>query len=94
MTKHDDRIVEGSGNVFRDLGNSPARVADLEMRSQLMMALLVHIASQGWNSRQAAHALGVQPRRITDLLGGSLSRLSLDALVVMAGKARLGTESA
>ena len=64
------------------------------MRSQLMMALLDHIASQGWNSSQAAHALGVQPRRITDLLGGSLSRLSLDALVMMAGNAGLGIESA
>jgi predicted XRE-type DNA-binding protein len=77
----DATITKGSGNVFTDLGFSPAEARNLRMRSQMMTALRKFIEKEGLTQAEAARRLKVTQPRISDLTRGKISRFSLDALV-------------
>jgi predicted XRE-type DNA-binding protein len=76
-------MTRGSGDVFRDLGFSPAEARNLRIRSELMTALRKCIESEGWTQAHAAKRLKVSQPRISDLTRGKISRFSLDTLVNM-----------
>jgi predicted XRE-type DNA-binding protein len=76
-------ITESSGDVFRDLGFSPAEARNLRIRSELMTALRKFIEKEGLTQAEAAKRLKVSQPRISDLTRGKISRFSLDTLVNM-----------
>jgi predicted XRE-type DNA-binding protein len=76
-------ITQSSGDVFTDLGFSPAEARNLRLRSQLMTALRKFIENEGLTQAGAAKRLKVSQPRISDLTRGKISRFSLDSLVNM-----------
>ncbi len=85
-------ITLGSGDVFADLGFSPAESRNLQMRSQLMTALRKFIEREGWTQAEAAKRLNVSQPRISDLTRGKISRFSVDTLVNMLSDAGLAVD--
>ena len=85
----DSTITKSSGNVFADLGFSPAEARNLRMRSQMMTALRKFIEREGLTQARAAKRLKVTQPRISDLTRGKISRFSLDTLVNMLTDAGL-----
>jgi predicted XRE-type DNA-binding protein len=82
-------MTRGSGDVFADLGFSPAESRNLHIRSQMMTALRKFIEKEGLTQSDAAKRLKVSQPRISDLTRGKISRFSLDTLVNMLGDAGL-----
>ena len=82
-TTIDTTITMGSGDVFTDLGFSPAESRNLRLRSQMMTALRKFIEKEGLTQADAAKHLKVSQPRISDLTRGKISRFSLDTLVNM-----------
>jgi len=82
-------IIEGSGNIFIDLGFSPTEARNLHIRSEMVTALRNFILTEGLTKAAAAKRLGASQARISDLLRGKLSQFSLDALVNMLTDAGL-----
>jgi predicted XRE-type DNA-binding protein len=80
-------IPKGSGNVFADLGFSPAESRNLRIRSEMMAALRKFIEQEGFTQAEAARRLKVSPPRISDLTRGKISRFCLDTLVNMLSDA-------
>ena len=81
------RARKSSGNVFRDLGYSPADADNLRVRSELMISLIRLIESRGLTQAQAAKLLGVSQPRISDLMRGKIQLFSVDGLIEMLGHA-------
>lgn len=82
-------VVKRSGDIFADLGFSPAECRNLQMRSELMTALRKFLEAEGLTQAEAAKRLKVSQPRISDLTRGRISRFSLDALVNMLTDAGL-----
>jgi len=82
-------ITRGSGDLFADLGFSPAEARNLRLRSQMMIAVRDLIQERRWTQADAAKHLKVTQPRISDLTRGKISRFSLDALVNMLTEAGL-----
>jgi len=80
-------IIKGSGDVFTDLGFSPAEARNLRLRSELITVLRDFIEKEGLSQAAAAQRLKVSQPRISDLTRGKISRFSLDTLVNMVGDA-------
>lgn len=74
-------ITKGSGDIFADLGFSPAESRNLHIRAQMMTALRKFIEKEGLNQAEAAKRLKVSQPRISDLTRGKISLFSLDSLV-------------
>ena len=91
-TTIDTTITMGSGDVFTDLGFSPAESRNLRFRSQMMTALRKFIEREGLTQADAAKRLKVSQPRISDLTRGKLSRFSIDTLVNMLTDAGLEVE--
>jgi len=81
------KITKGSGNVFRDLGYSPAEAEHLRIRAGLMLALERLIARRRLTQARAAKLLSVSQPRVNDLVRGRFHRFSIDALVDMLARA-------
>lgn len=88
-TKIDTTITIGSGDVFADLGFSPAESRNLQLRSQMITALRKFIEKEGLTQADAAKRLKVSQPRVSDLTRGKISRFSLDTLVNMLTDAGL-----
>ena len=91
-TRIDTTITMGSGDVFTDLGFSPAESRNLRLRSQMMTALRKFIEKEGLTQADAAKRLRVSQPRISNLTRGKISRFSLDTLVNMLSDAGLDVD--
>lgn len=80
-------VIQGSSNVFEDLGFAPEEALNLKIRADLMLNIRRFIQSQGWTQRQAALFFGETQPRISDLMNGDIERFSIDKLVIMLAKA-------
>jgi predicted XRE-type DNA-binding protein len=85
-------ITKGGGDVFTDLGFSPAEARNLRIRSELMTALRKFIEKEGLTQDDAAKRLRVSQPRISDLTRGKISRFSLDTLVNMVTDAGMDVD--
>lgn len=68
-------------SAFHELGFPEAEARNLELRSELMIALKEHIRKSGMTQKQAAEALGVTQPRISNLMNGKIDRFTIDLLV-------------
>ena len=76
-----------TGNVFADIGFSPAEAENLKVRADLMHRLSKVIAERELTQVQAARLFGVSQPRISDLTRGKIGRFSVDTLIEMLGHA-------
>jgi predicted XRE-type DNA-binding protein len=74
-------VTKGSGNVFRDLGFSEEKSAELLLKSSLLLALQETIKGQGWKQTEAAAQLGSDRAKVSKLLGGQMAGFSIERLV-------------
>ena len=81
------KIIEGSGNVFADLGFSPEESAHLLFRATLMVRLTKIVEERELTQQAAAKILGVTQPRLNLLLRGKIASFSVDALVNMLARA-------
>lgn len=87
-------MIEGSGNIFEDLGFEGEEAALLLLRAELFVALAKHIKAKGWNQREAAKRLGIHQPRVSALMKGKTEDFSIDSLVTLAYRAGLRTSIA
>ena len=71
--------LEGSGNVFADLGLPDAD--DLLLKAQLAVAIAQLIKERGWSQRKAATVLGLKQPEVSALMNGKLRGFSLARLI-------------
>lgn len=74
------------GSIFDDLERDPGEAAKLKIKAALFDALIAYIDGHKLTQQEAATRMGVQHSRVGDLTRGQISRFSIDALVVMAGR--------
>jgi len=74
-------VTKGSGNIFRDLGFSEERSAELILKSRLLQALQEIIRGRGWKQVEAATHLGIDQANGSKLLNGHMAGFSVGRLV-------------
>lgn len=74
-------VTKGSGNVFRDLGFSEQKSAELILKSSLLQALQETIRNRGWKQVEAASQLGIDQGKVSKLLAGHMAGFSIERLV-------------
>ena len=84
--------IQTFDNVWDALSDTPAEAANMTARSDLLIALQRTIAGWGVTNEAAAKRLGITRPRVSDLVGGKISKFSLDALVNLASQAGLSVE--
>jgi len=75
------KMIQSSGNVFKDLGRSDAQAANLRVRAELMLAIERYVKAQGWTQTEAAKHFGVPQPRISNLMRGKINDFTIDTLV-------------
>ncbi|GAA6618714.1 helix-turn-helix domain-containing protein [Scytonema sp. NUACC26] len=80
-------VMEGSENVFEDLGFDTEEAANLKVRADLMLKLRQYILECGWTQEQAADFFGETQPQMSNLMNGEISRFSVDKLINMLVKA-------
>lgn len=73
------KIIEGSGNVFRDLGLKDAD--ELLVKAELTSQISEIIGERGLTQAAAAKLLGLKQPDVSNLLRGKLSKFSTDRLM-------------
>lgn len=74
-------VTKGSGNIFRDLGFSEERSAELLLKSSLLQALQDTIRRHVWKQVEAAARLGIDQAKVSKLLSGQMAGFSVERLV-------------
>lgn len=74
-------VTKGSGNVFRDLGFSEEKSAELILKSSLLQALQETIKGRRWKQVETADQLGIDQAKVSKLLGGQMAGFSIERLV-------------
>jgi predicted XRE-type DNA-binding protein len=74
-------VTKGSGNIFRDLGCSEERSAELILKSSLLQALQDTIRGHRWRQVEAASRLGIDQAKVSKLLSGQMTGFSVERLV-------------
>lgn len=92
MNENDTRIIEGSGNVFIDLGFDPAEAEVMRLRAEVMIRTAQQLKAQGWTQAEAARQLGITQPRVSRLIKGKVEDFSLDMLLTLAARAGLHPE--
>jgi predicted XRE-type DNA-binding protein len=80
-------VIQGSDNVFEDLGFEPEEAANLKIRADLMLDLPQYVQDHGWTQAEAAAFFGETQPRISTLVKGEISRFSIDKLINMLTRA-------
>jgi len=83
-------MAEKFESVFDAIADSPEEALNMKLRASLIRKIRAKVTSAGWTQKETAQQLGITQPRVSDLLGGKLSKFSLDALVKML--ARLGSD--
>ena len=83
-------FIEGSDNVFCDLGFPEAEAVNLLARSRLMSEIKDAISKNRLTQEEAAKILGVGQPRVSDLYNGKIERFTVDML--MKWLAKLGKQ--
>ena len=83
-------FLQGSDNVFRDLGFPEAEAVNLMARADLMITIEKTIKERGFTQKETAKILGVGQPRVSDLYNGKIDRFTVDML--MKWLAKLGKQ--
>jgi predicted XRE-type DNA-binding protein len=81
MSREQNDVEAGSGDVFIDLGFSPAEAEELRAKSACIRRIARIKERHGWNQAQLGAAIGMAQSEVSQLLQGKLSRFSLTRLL-------------
>ena len=70
----------GSGNVFRDVGFSPAETAELTVKSSLLDAIGETIELRNLTQKEAAALCGTDQPTLSKVLRGRMESVTIDRL--------------
>jgi predicted XRE-type DNA-binding protein len=76
-------------SVWDALYDDPAVAANMQVRSELMIALRRKVENWKISQTEAARRLRLTQPRLSDLMRGRIDKFSLDALINLAGAAGL-----
>lgn len=79
-------FLEGTDNIYRDLGFPEAEAVSLLARAKLMMTIEKTIKEKSLTQSEAAKLLGVSQPRLSDLYNGKLEKFTIDMLVKWLSK--------
>jgi predicted XRE-type DNA-binding protein len=79
MTERDERIIEGSGNVFADLGLENAD--ELLVRAELTHMIYAELRDRHITQAEAARLLGLKETEAAQLIAGRFVHASTDRLL-------------
>lgn len=74
-------VTKSSGNVFRGLGFSEEKSAELMLKSSLLQALQETIKGRGWKQVKVSVQLGIDQAKVSKLLAGQIAGFSIERLV-------------
>lgn len=78
MTKTSSQ--KSSGNVFTDLGFTPAEAADLTAKSNLIIAIKDTVARRKLTQQEAAQLCGTDQPTLSKVLRGRMDSVTIDRL--------------
>ena len=85
----DTRMIEGSGNVFVDLGFDEAEAQVMALRVELMVRLREWLTTEQLTQAAAVRQLHVTQPRVSALVKGTWQDFSVDMLLTLAARAGL-----
>lgn len=77
-------FVEGSGNVFADLGLANAE--ELYVRASLGTEVIRIVREKGYTQKEAAKVLGVKQPEVSALMNAKFHRFSQERLIIFLNK--------
>lgn len=80
------------GDVFDDLGFSPAEASALKIKARILSALLKRIREKRYTQMQLARILNDYQPNISNLVNGKISKMSIEKLLSYAQRMNLETE--
>jgi predicted XRE-type DNA-binding protein len=80
-------VIQGSDNVFEDLGFGALEAAILKVRADLMIKLRQYILEQRLTTEQAADFFGKTQLQISNLMDGEIDLFNVEGLISMLVKA-------
>jgi predicted XRE-type DNA-binding protein len=81
-------VTKGSGNIFRDLGFSKERSAELILKSSLLQTLQEAIKGRRWKQGEAAAQLGIDRVELSQVARGQVRSFSIERLVLLLDRVR------
>jgi predicted XRE-type DNA-binding protein len=81
-------VTKGSGNIFRDLGFSNEKSAELILKSSLLQALQETIKEREWKQAEATAQLGIDRAELSRVTRGQVRSFSIERLVLLIGRVR------
>jgi predicted XRE-type DNA-binding protein len=77
------------GDIFDDLGFSPAETLEMKIKAEIWQALVQHIEQQGFTQAYLVTALKAHQPDVSNLLRGKISRISITRLIQYVGRLNL-----
>ena len=77
------------GDIFDDLGFSPAETLEMKIKAEIWQALLQHIEQHGFTQAYLVTTLKAHEPDVSNLLHGKISRISITKLIQFAGSLNL-----
>jgi predicted XRE-type DNA-binding protein len=78
--------IQGSGNIFKDLGFGDEEAVNLYARGQLAIEIKKIIEANGWSQREAANHMGIAQPRIAEVVKMRIEHFTIDTLIKYLGK--------
>jgi predicted XRE-type DNA-binding protein len=82
-------MTETFASVWGAITDTPEESANMKVRADLMMAIVRRVRGWGVTQQTAARRLGITQPRLSELLGGKITKYSLDAVVSLADRSDL-----
>jgi predicted XRE-type DNA-binding protein len=76
-------VVEGTGNVFEDIGFSKREAAELQVKAELTRQIYNRIKSLGLTQLQASRRLGISQPDVSKLVNARFTGYSTDRLIAL-----------
>lgn len=77
------------GDIFDDLGFSPAESLEAKIKADIWQALIQHIEKQGFTQARLVDVLKAHQPDVSNFLRGKISRISVTKLIQFAGRLNL-----
>lgn len=77
------------GDIFDDLGFSPAETLEAKIKADIWQALIKHIEQHGYSQAYLVAVLKVHQPDVSNLLKGKISKVSITKLIQFAGRLNL-----
>ena len=77
------------GDIFDDLGFSPAEALEAKIKAEIWQALIQHIEKHGFSQAYLVEVLNAHQPDVSNFLRGKISKFSITKLIQFAGRLNL-----